>query len=78
MARYLGFYGDGVSFLGSLWPVILLVPIFGSIQGPPWQHEHLSIKMISSVEGFWEAGRTYYVLVFPPSFQLLLDSSGRQ
>lgn len=49
MAQYLEFYGDGFSFLGSLWPVVLLVPVFGSIQGPLWQHEHLSIKMISSV-----------------------------
>ena len=70
MAQYLGFRGDGISFLGSLWPVILLVPIFGSIQGPHWQHEHLSIKMISSVR---VSGR----LVFPPSFQPLPDSSGR-
>ena len=49
MACSLRFYGDGVSFLGCLWPIILFVTIFGLTQGPSWWREHLSAKTESSV-----------------------------
>ena len=38
-------YGGGVSLLGCLWPIILLVSIFALTQGPSWRHVHLSAKM---------------------------------
>ena len=37
------FYGNGASFLGCLWTIILPVPIFAPVQGPS------SVKMVSSV-----------------------------
>ena len=49
MARSLRFYGNWISFLGHLWPIILLVPIFGLTQGPSWWCMHLSAKMDSSM-----------------------------
>ena len=49
MALSLRFSGNGVSFPGCLWPIILLVPIFGLTQGPSWWCAHLSAKMDSSV-----------------------------
>ena len=45
MACSLMVYGGGVSLLGCLWPIILLVPIFGPAQGPSWWRVHLSVKM---------------------------------
>ena len=39
------FYGDGVSFLGFLWPVFLLVPPFGLIQSP-WEGKRLSARRL--------------------------------
>ena len=47
MACSLMVYGGGVSLLGCLWPIILLVPIFGVTQGPSWWRAHLSAKMDS-------------------------------
>ena len=41
-------YGGGVSFPGCLWPIILLVPISGPIQGPSWWCALISVKMVSS------------------------------
>ena len=38
-------YGNGFSSLGHLWPVILLVPVFGPIPGSAG----ISVKMDSSV-----------------------------
>ena len=49
MAYSLRLYGNEVSFPGCLWPIILLVSIFGLTQGPFWWHLHLSAKMDSSV-----------------------------
>ena len=54
MARSLRFHGNGVGFLGHLWPVILLVALMWSDLGPSWWCVHLSAKMKSSV---WVSGR---------------------
>lgn len=44
MAPSLRVYAGGAGFLGCLWPIILLMPIFGLPQGPSWWHIHLSIR----------------------------------
>lgn len=44
MAPSLRVYAGGAGFPGCLWPIILLMPIFGLPQGPSWWHTHLSIR----------------------------------
>ena len=44
VALSLGFYSHMVSFPSCLWPIILLVPIFGPIQGSSWWHTHLFVR----------------------------------
>ena len=47
--RGLPFHGDEVSFLGPLWPVSLLVPVFVLTQGPSQWYVYLSANMGSSM-----------------------------
>ena len=42
-------YCGKVSFLGCLWPVILLMHIFGHTQGPSWWYPCLSVNMDCSI-----------------------------
>ena len=49
MAHSLRFYGNGISFPGCLWPIILLVARMWSDLGPSWWRKHLSAKVNSSV-----------------------------
>ena len=74
MAHSLRFYGGDVSFLGCLWPIILLVPIFGLTQGPSWWCTHLSAKMDSSVR---VSGRLGQDILSPPSSFWPLPNSSR-
>lgn len=78
MAPSLRVYAGGAGFLGCLWPVILLMPIFGLPQGPSWRRTHLSIKTYSRARvsgrfaGLLGAGVCSLLLVPPEFFQLVL------
>ena len=61
-------------FPGCLWPVILLMPIFGPTQGPSGWRTHAPVKMDSSVRVPGRLGGTYG-LASPPSFWPLPNSS---
>ena len=76
LAHSLRIYGGGLGFLGCLWPVISLVPIFGLTQGPSWCQAHLSAKMDSSprVSGRLAGHMVWHLLPpFDPSWILLVS-----
>ena len=76
-SQSLGVDGDGVSsFGGCLWPLILLVPIFGLTQGPSWWHMHLSARWFPAwgvLGNWWDiwAGISS-LLSAPPKFSWLV------
>lgn len=67
MACRLGLYGNEDGLQGCLWPIILLMPTLGPIQGPSEWHMYLSQNGFQH-ESFWDVGGTHYGLTSPPSF----------
>ena len=80
MASSLRVYAGGAGFPGCLWPIILLMPIFGLPQGPSWWCTHLSIKTDSRARvsgrfaGLLGVGVCSLLLVPPEFFQLVLEA----
>ena len=67
-ATRLAVLGFVVTVSGCLWPIILLVPIFGLTQGPAWWHVHHSANVDSSKKGSWRVIGRYYGLASPPFY----------
>ena len=49
-AHSLGFYSHVGSFPDCLWPIVLLVLIYGPIQGSSWGHTHLFVRWFLAQE----------------------------